>query len=61
MRYCILSISAFITALAIALGNLDRAEEKKSLAGLFHDIGGRSFSLNLRSGIPFGLEMHLQA
>lgn len=61
MQYCILSICAFITVLAIALGKLDRAEEERSLAGLFSDIGGRSFPLNLRLGVPFGVEMHLWA
>lgn len=59
MQYCILSICAFITVLAIALGKLDRAEEEKSLAGLFSDTGGGSFPLNLSLGVPFGVEMHL--
>lgn len=57
MRYCVLSISAVITALAIARGELDRAEEDRSLAGLVSDI----FSFELKIGVPFGLEMHLEA
>lgn len=61
MQYCILSISAFITVLAVALGKLNRAEEERSLAGLLSDVGGRSFPLNLRLGLPLSLEMHLQA
>ena len=49
----ILSICAFITVLAIALGKLVRAEKERGLAGLLSDIGGRSFPLNL------SLEFHL--
>lgn len=46
--------------LAISLGKWGRVEEKRNLVGLFSDIDVRSFLLNLRLGVPFDLEMHLQ-